>query len=43
MRERESDWLAPKDLGDVILETVQQNATVGISKISADCESMKRM
>ena len=43
LQERNTDWLGPEDMGDVILETVQQNAPGCIQKIMADYEAMKHM
>lgn len=43
LSERNADWLGPEDLGDVILETAQQNDPGCIQKIMADYEAMKQM
>lgn len=43
LQERNTDWLGPEDMGDVILETAQQNDPGRIQKIVADYEAMKHM
>ena len=43
LQERNTDWLGPEDMGDVILETAQQNDPGCIQKILSDNEAMKKM
>ena len=43
LKERNTDWLGPEDMGDVILETAQQNDPGCIQQIMADYEAMKKM
>ena len=43
LQERNTDWLGPEDMGDVILETAQQNDPGCIQKIMADYDAMKQM
>ena len=43
LQERNTDWLGPEDMGDVILESAQQIDPGCIQKIMADYEAMKKM
>ena len=39
LRQKNTDWLEPQDLGDVLMETAEQNEPGCIAKILADIQS----
>ena len=41
LRQKNTDWLEPQDLGDVLMETAEQNEPGCIAKILSDVQSGK--
>ena len=41
LRQQNTDWLEPQDLGDVLMETAEQNEPGCIAKILTDIQSGK--